>query len=340
MDAFKEKVGQIFSQARVCRMWQSSKARGSRETRPGQPGNTDALHRHSLRGCRARVQKTVSTRSAGGKQGEPVQGGRGIGNSPQHAQPHHGRTGHQSGGSSRRAQASATQRTSYIWSGTPGQSPGLITPREHADNSAEQRSTHRDSERGLPGIGRTRTCSTSTARCCGAATGFTSTRLCAPCEHVTGFEVSLEGVALAGNTDTGILREACALAGIPADVLEPQVAAILEGMCSNVAGRRHELDLVLMPGVQETLRHLAQIGRDPRCGHRQSGDDWLDQDGASWAAGVVSLWRIQRPLPCSIRAGWRCCEQGTRTGGPAGDESAWWETRRETSKRHTPMGCR
>ena len=28
------------------------------------------------------------------------------------------------------------------------------------------------------------------------------------------------------------------------------MAAILEGMCSNVAGRRHELDLVLMPGVR------------------------------------------------------------------------------------------
>ena len=79
-------------------------------------------------------------------------------------------------------------------------------------------------------------------------------------KHVTGFEVSLDGVALAGNTDTGILREACALAGIPVGVLEPQVAAILEGMCSNVAGRRHELDLVLMPGVPETLRHLAQMG--------------------------------------------------------------------------------
>ena len=79
-------------------------------------------------------------------------------------------------------------------------------------------------------------------------------------KHVTGFEVSLAGVALAGNTDTGILREACALAGIPAGVLEPQVTAILEGMCSNVAGRRHELDLVLMPGVPQTLRHLAQIG--------------------------------------------------------------------------------
>ncbi len=79
-------------------------------------------------------------------------------------------------------------------------------------------------------------------------------------QRVTGFEVSLAGVALAGNTDTSILREACNLAGIPAEVLEPQVAAILEGMCNNVAGRRHELDLILMPGVKKTLDHLAKQG--------------------------------------------------------------------------------
>jgi phosphoglycolate phosphatase len=79
-------------------------------------------------------------------------------------------------------------------------------------------------------------------------------------KHVLGFEVSLAGVALAGNTDTGILREACALARVPSDVLEPQVAAILEAMCHNVTGRRHELDLVLMPGVTETLRHLVKNG--------------------------------------------------------------------------------
>jgi len=78
--------------------------------------------------------------------------------------------------------------------------------------------------------------------------------------EVLGLEVSLEGVSLAGNTDTSILREACALAGVPADVLEPQMAAILKGMCQNVADRRDELQPILMPGVEETLRHLADRG--------------------------------------------------------------------------------
>ena len=78
--------------------------------------------------------------------------------------------------------------------------------------------------------------------------------------HVTGFEVSLEGVSLAGNTDTSILREACDRAGIPAAVVEEQVDAILENMCQNVVGRRNEMQLVLMPGVEDTLRYLADRG--------------------------------------------------------------------------------
>jgi phosphoglycolate phosphatase-like HAD superfamily hydrolase len=63
-------------------------------------------------------------------------------------------------------------------------------------------------------------------------------------KRVTGFEVTLAGVVLHGSTDTAILREACGKAG----------------MCRNVAVRRHEMDLVLMPGVKETLSYLAERG--------------------------------------------------------------------------------
>jgi phosphoglycolate phosphatase-like HAD superfamily hydrolase len=79
-------------------------------------------------------------------------------------------------------------------------------------------------------------------------------------KRVTGFEITLTGIALHGNTDTGILHEACNRAGIPADVLEPQIAAILEGMGHSVAERRNELNLILMPGVKDTLNHLAGRG--------------------------------------------------------------------------------
>ena len=80
-------------------------------------------------------------------------------------------------------------------------------------------------------------------------------------QRVTGFEVSLEGIALQGNTDTGILREACVQAGIPPDVLESQTSAILDAMCAAVTEQRHAMDLVRMPGVEDTLRHLAARGK-------------------------------------------------------------------------------
>ena len=78
--------------------------------------------------------------------------------------------------------------------------------------------------------------------------------------RVTGFEVTLAGIALQGNTDTAILREACNQAGIPPEVLESQAGAILEAMCAQVAEKRHSMDLVRMPGVEEALRHLAARG--------------------------------------------------------------------------------
>jgi phosphoglycolate phosphatase len=78
--------------------------------------------------------------------------------------------------------------------------------------------------------------------------------------RVTGFEITLAGVLLHGNTDTAILREAYRQAGLPPDVLEEQYEAILEAMRNCVAERRHELDPVVMPGVNETLCHLAAKG--------------------------------------------------------------------------------
>jgi phosphoglycolate phosphatase-like HAD superfamily hydrolase len=78
--------------------------------------------------------------------------------------------------------------------------------------------------------------------------------------RVTGFEITLAGISVHGSTDTAILREACRQAGISAKALEPHVAAILAAMGSAVAKQRHELDLVLMPGVEDVLAHLAQRG--------------------------------------------------------------------------------
>ena len=76
-------------------------------------------------------------------------------------------------------------------------------------------------------------------------------------QRITGFEVTLEGIALQGNTDTGILREACIQAGIPPDVLEAHTSAILQAMCDTVTAQRHAMELVRMPGVEDALHHLA-----------------------------------------------------------------------------------
>jgi phosphoglycolate phosphatase-like HAD superfamily hydrolase len=78
--------------------------------------------------------------------------------------------------------------------------------------------------------------------------------------RVTGFEVTLAGIVLHGSTDTAILREACRQAGIPDPVFEANVQAILEAMCQTVAQRRDEIHPIRMPGIEETLRHLAQRG--------------------------------------------------------------------------------
>jgi phosphoglycolate phosphatase len=79
-------------------------------------------------------------------------------------------------------------------------------------------------------------------------------------QRVTGFEITLAGILLHGSTDTAILREACHQAGVPPEILEARIEAILEAMRQTVAERRHELDLVRMPGVEEALKHLAGRG--------------------------------------------------------------------------------
>src|ERR1017187_7867217 len=79
-------------------------------------------------------------------------------------------------------------------------------------------------------------------------------------QRVTGFEVTLAGIVLHGSTDTAILREACRQAGIPDQVFEAKIQAILDAMCQTVAERRDQIHPLRMPGIEETLRHLAGRG--------------------------------------------------------------------------------
>ena len=79
--------------------------------------------------------------------------------------------------------------------------------------------------------------------------------------EVMGIEVSLEGVSLAGNTDTSILREACALGGSPIRSAGTADGGDSRGHVRTTwQDRRHELQPILMPGVEETLKYLAERG--------------------------------------------------------------------------------
>jgi phosphoglycolate phosphatase-like HAD superfamily hydrolase len=79
-------------------------------------------------------------------------------------------------------------------------------------------------------------------------------------QRITGFEVSMAGVPLHGSTDTAILADACRQAQIPAEIMQRHTEAILEAMREVVAEHRNEMDLLLMPGVQQALSHLAAKG--------------------------------------------------------------------------------
>jgi phosphoglycolate phosphatase len=79
-------------------------------------------------------------------------------------------------------------------------------------------------------------------------------------QRVTGFEITMAGILLHGNTDTAILREACQQAGIPAEVMEQCTEAVLEAMRVAVAEQRHEMNVVRMPGVEQVLEYLAGKG--------------------------------------------------------------------------------
>jgi phosphoglycolate phosphatase-like HAD superfamily hydrolase len=78
--------------------------------------------------------------------------------------------------------------------------------------------------------------------------------------QILGCEISLEGVPVHGGTDTAILAEACANAGVSAQTLAELEPAILAALSQDVLERRHEMMPVVMPGVPETLDRLKRRG--------------------------------------------------------------------------------
>ena len=77
---------------------------------------------------------------------------------------------------------------------------------------------------------------------------------------VMGHELVLDGVTVSGNTDPGILRDAFRLAQLEETAWQPHLKNVLEMMRRDVAARRSEMKLAMMPGVNEILAYLQSKG--------------------------------------------------------------------------------
>lgn len=81
------------------------------------------------------------------------------------------------------------------------------------------------------------------------------------CTEVLGHPLSLDAVSVAGSTDPRILRDAFAAAGIADATWRPHQARLLETICSVVERDATRMQLTVMPGVVEALKHLAAAGK-------------------------------------------------------------------------------
>lgn len=83
---------------------------------------------------------------------------------------------------------------------------------------------------------------------------------CDALSAVAGRPVNLDGVTAHGNTDTGILRDAFARAGVPESAWRTRLPEIRDRMCAFVESRSHELCVNTLPMVKDVLTHLRGKG--------------------------------------------------------------------------------
>lgn len=77
---------------------------------------------------------------------------------------------------------------------------------------------------------------------------------------LAGKPLTLDGVLAHGNTDTGILRDALALAGIPESSWRPKLKESTAAMCAYVKKLRKELSIEVLPAVPPLLERLHARG--------------------------------------------------------------------------------
>lgn len=83
---------------------------------------------------------------------------------------------------------------------------------------------------------------------------------CEALESLSGRPLNLDGVTAHGNTDTGILRDALALAKVPEAQWRPKIRETQAAICRFVKERKSDLCITVLPGVISVLDHLRSRG--------------------------------------------------------------------------------
>src|SRR3954447_20365506 len=80
-------------------------------------------------------------------------------------------------------------------------------------------------------------------------------------QKIFGFEATIDGVPVHGNTDIGILRAVCRLRGISDTDFERELPRIIEMMCAEVSSRSDEVRADVCPSILDLLTRLHQSGK-------------------------------------------------------------------------------
>ena len=83
---------------------------------------------------------------------------------------------------------------------------------------------------------------------------------CQALEILSGLPIKLDGVAVHGNTDLGILRDALSLHGVAPSTWRPLQAEAVDRMERYVVEHKQDLRVRLLPGAGDVLMHLRKRG--------------------------------------------------------------------------------
>jgi phosphoglycolate phosphatase len=78
---------------------------------------------------------------------------------------------------------------------------------------------------------------------------------------ILGFEASIEGVPVHGNTDVGILRAVLQRAGLQDPAIDAHMPEIVARMCAEVQQNREQLNPELCPSILDLINYLQARGK-------------------------------------------------------------------------------